>query len=94
MRCLGRLSLALVVSVLSLAGHARTAASYDSYRLLLAAAVKGSAVDYAQLTRDRSVLDAAVTSFNAPDVLAEPSWTRAERFAFWINAYNALARIG
>jgi hypothetical protein len=57
--------------------------------LLLDAAVKGPAVDYAQLTRDRSVLDTAVASFNTPDTRSEPSWTRGERFAFWINAYNA-----
>jgi hypothetical protein len=35
------------------------------------------------------MVEAAVASFNAPDTLSEPSWTRAERFAFWINAYNA-----
>jgi hypothetical protein len=89
MRHLGRLILVCVASVLSLAENARTAASDGAYRLLLGAAVTGSAVDYAQLTRDRSVLDTAVMSFHAPDTLSEPSWTRAERFAFWINAYNA-----
>ena len=86
---MSRLSLALLAAVLSLAGNAPTGASFDAYRLLLAAAVKGPSVDYAQLTRDRSVLDAALTSFNGPDTVAEPSWTGAERFAFWINAYNA-----
>jgi hypothetical protein len=89
MRHVGRVILVLMVWVPLLAETARTAASYDSYRLLLGAAVKGSAVDYAQLTRNRSALDAAVTSFNTPDTFSEPSWTRAERFAFWINAYNA-----
>jgi len=89
MRHLGRLILVLVVWVPLLADNARSGASFGPYQLLLGAAVKGSAVDYALLTRDRSVLDAAVASFNAPETLAESSWTRAERFAFWINAYNA-----
>lgn len=89
MRHPGRLCLVGVVSALCLAENARTAASFSSYRLLLGAAVKGSTIDYAQLKRDRSVLDTAVMSFNTPDTLSEPSWTLAERFAFWINAYNA-----
>src|SRR5438093_9188670 len=86
---LGRLSVGLVVSVLFLADNVRTGASFDPFRLLLAAPVNVAAVHYASLKRDRSTLDTAVASFNAPDTFSEPSWTRAERFAFWINAYNA-----
>lgn len=45
-------------------------------------------VDYAGLAKDRGGLDEYVESLSrAP---GEPEWTRSQRLAFWINAYNAL----
>jgi len=89
MDCLSRIAFALALLAGFRVEYGRPAVSFDLYQSLLRVAVKGSAVDYAQLTRDRPVLDSAVASFNAPETFAEPSWTRAERLAFWINAYNA-----
>jgi hypothetical protein len=47
---------------------------------------KDGGVDYAGLKKDRSDLDAYLASVAA----ASPaSWSKAEKTAFWINAYNA-----
>lgn len=86
---LGRIALLMGWLALCRAGDAWTAPSFGAYQSLLHVAVHGSTVDYEPLTRDRAIVEAAVASFNAPDTRSEPSWTRAERFAFWINAYNA-----
>ncbi|MBI3493946.1 MAG: DUF547 domain-containing protein [Acidobacteria bacterium] len=84
------LPVALVLSVIAVTGSAvPSPASFPAYESVLAAAVHGSTVDYKALKRDRRELDAALASFSAPDTLPEQSWTRDERFAFWINAYNA-----
>lgn len=62
---------------------------YASYARLLSAHVEGSRVDYAALEANRAALDAVVASFGAVSASEEAGWTRAERLAFWINAYNA-----
>jgi Protein of unknown function, DUF547 len=90
MRYLGCLALALGVSLVLRAERAPTTTLYRPYEALLGRAVKGSAVDYASLARDRSLVEAAVSSFNERDTASEGSWPRNERFAYWINAYNAL----
>jgi len=50
--------------------------------------VRPAGVDYAALQADRVILDRAVAVFASPAAGAEPRWTRDERLAFWINAYN------
>lgn len=62
---------------------------FDAYRALLQQYVRPPAVDYRSLKRDRARLDVVVQSFAAVDGAEERRWTRDERFAFWINAYNA-----
>ena len=81
--------LALGWFFLAFAGEASTTVSFRDYQALLSAGVRGSSVDYAQLARDRRLVERAVASFNAADTFSEASWTHTERFAFWINAYNA-----
>jgi hypothetical protein len=63
---------------------------YPHYAALLNAYVRGSRVDYAALHRDRVQLEGVIGEFAAPARTEELEWTRAQRMAFWINAYNAL----
>lgn len=63
--------------------------TYQIYSAILRAHVRGSAVDYAALKDERSRLDRATVEFDAPSARAEATWTREQRLAFWINAYNA-----
>jgi hypothetical protein len=45
-------------------------------------------VDYAALKADRSRLDRAVGELASAAARDEPRWSREQRMAFWINAYN------
>ena len=56
---------------------------------ILAEHVRGGGFDYGALTKDRADLDAYIELLVAvtPEKLA--SWERDQRYAFWINAYNA-----
>ncbi|MFT7679390.1 MAG: hypothetical protein ACI8QC_003391 [Planctomycetota bacterium] len=56
---------------------------------LLEAHVKGDRVDYKALDKQRSKLGAYLQSLSAVQPKAFEAWTREQRFAFWINAYNA-----
>lgn len=62
--------------------------TYAAYDRVLRSTVVPPRVNYAALTRDRSALDAAVATVNGAGTVDERSWSRAERIAFWINAYN------
>jgi hypothetical protein len=74
-------------------GAQRLAASFDHaysrYADVLRAFVRPPRVDYAALVKGRAALDAAVDVFAQPGAEEERAWTRDERLAFWINAYNA-----
>lgn len=61
---------------------------YEAYGRLLSDHVEGALVDYAALKKDRAALERLVASFDAPAAHDEPRWTRDQRMAFWINAYN------
>jgi hypothetical protein len=61
---------------------------YQTLAGVLSKHVKYPQVDYAALKADRGALDRAVVEFDAPVARGEPDWTREERLAFWINAYN------
>lgn len=63
---------------------------FATYAGLLRSAVHGPRVDYAALKSDRGRLDAVVATFASPTPAEEQGWTRQQRMAFWINAYNAL----
>jgi hypothetical protein len=62
---------------------------YTTLAGVLATHVKYPRVDYAALKADRVTLDRAVAQFDAPAARSEPEWSREQRLAFWINAYNA-----
>jgi hypothetical protein len=63
---------------------------YRSYATVLKAYVRGARVDYAALEADQASLDRVVAEFDSPEAQGEAGWTREQRMAFWINAYNAL----
>lgn len=63
---------------------------YTAYARVLARHVVPPLVDYAALQASRDALDQVVASFDLPPSHAETGWTRDQRLAFWINAYNAL----
>jgi hypothetical protein len=63
---------------------------YSGFAALLTTCVRGPRVDYAALHRNRAPLDRVTSEFAAPARAEELAWTRPQRLAFWINAYNAL----
>ncbi|MCC6989121.1 MAG: DUF547 domain-containing protein [Acidobacteria bacterium] len=70
----------------------RTAADFDhtyaDYGAILATHVSGSRVDYARLAASHTAFDEVVAAFGAVAAHDEAGWSRAERMAYWINAYN------
>ena len=62
--------------------------SYQSYAGLLASIVRGARVDYPALAARKKELDLVARELGSPSQEAERRWTRQERMAFWINAYN------
>lgn len=62
---------------------------YTTYGAVLARHVRPPLVDYAALKAGRAALDRAVAEFAAPAAADEAAWSREQRMAFWINAYNA-----
>lgn len=62
--------------------------TYAGYAALLGAFVQPPRVDYRALQADRGRLDRAVASFAASTTADARGWTRDQRMAFWINAYN------
>ncbi|MEO7133033.1 MAG: DUF547 domain-containing protein [Vicinamibacterales bacterium] len=63
---------------------------YAGYAEVLQAYVRGARVDYAALKGGRQRLDAVVAQLGRPTPDDERGWSRAQRMAFWINAYNVL----
>ncbi|MBI3047494.1 MAG: DUF547 domain-containing protein [Acidobacteria bacterium] len=62
---------------------------HRSWTAILAQYVSDGSVDYRGLAyRGRPVLDAYLSALSAASP-AESGWTREERLAFWMNAYNA-----
>ena len=64
--------------------------AYANYATALREHVKPPRVEYARLKADRASLDGAVAALDSEPARGESSWTRDQRMAFWINAYNAL----
>jgi hypothetical protein len=62
--------------------------TYQAYAKLLARHVQGDRVDYQGLAADRAALAEVASGFGAVEGAAERAWSRDERLAFWINAYN------
>jgi hypothetical protein len=63
--------------------------SYQSYGKLLTSIVQGARVDYQALVSRKQDLELIARQFGSPSEDVERGWTRQERLAFWINAYNA-----
>ena len=87
--CLAALLLALPCIALPVATESFDH-GYADYAQVLARHVQRSGVAYAALKADRGALDRVVAQFDAPEARGEAGWTREQRMAFWINAYNAL----
>jgi len=72
---------------------APAAAAFDHTHALwtevLAAHVAGDDFDYGALAKDRTQLDAYVGTLQAVTSSEVASWSEKQRFAFWINVYNA-----
>jgi hypothetical protein len=62
--------------------------SYQSYRALLSSVVRGPRVDYADLVSRKHDLALVARELASPTARIERGWSRTERLAFWINAYN------
>jgi hypothetical protein len=61
---------------------------YQSYGALLTPVVRDARVDYRVLVSRKRDLELVAREFGSPSEQAERGWTRQERIAFWINAYN------
>jgi hypothetical protein len=63
--------------------------SYAGWSEVLRTCVRDDGFDYAKLKQDRPKLDAVLAELKAvtPEELA--GWSEKQRFAFWINTYNA-----
>ncbi|MEO5896935.1 MAG: DUF547 domain-containing protein [Vicinamibacterales bacterium] len=84
----------VIAALLMWSAPGRSAGAFDhgfaSYGELLQSVVRGPLVDYAALKAGRDRLDSVVATLAAPRRSEEQTWSREQRMAFWINAYNAL----
>src|SRR4051794_11646568 len=86
----GRILLAIVAALLSISGPRASSFDHDytDYAGVLHHHLRGNRVDYAALRRGRAALDAVVAQFAEPGRDEVDGWSRDQRLAFWINAYN------
>jgi hypothetical protein len=81
-----------IVAAIAMSAASVTGASFDhgyaAYAAVLSTHVGPLHVDYAALKAVRQTLDWVGDGFNTPDTHTERTWTRDQRMAFWINAYN------
>jgi hypothetical protein len=87
--------IAVTIGVLVLAAASTVAAqpaafdhTYAAYGAVLAGYVSNGRVNYATLKAERAALDRVVTAFGAVTKADEGAWSRPQRLAYWINAYN------
>lgn len=62
---------------------------YAAWSAFLRAHVRGDRFDYGAAKKERKALDAFVASLESVDASTFERWEKAQRYAFWINAYNA-----
>lgn len=87
------------LALLVLCGAARASASatpqgafdhsHGAWSAVLGAHVRDGALDYAKLKGARAGFDAYLGALHAVTPEEAAGWSEAQRFAFWINAYNA-----
>ena len=87
--CLVGIGAALVAQSTGRTGADAFDHEYRAFAHVLETHVRYPRVDYAALKGNRTLLDRVTAEFDAPAAKGEPSWTREQRIAFWINAYNA-----
>lgn len=63
--------------------------SHAIWTEVLRACVRDGGFDYAKLKQDRTKLDAYLSTLRAVTPEALAGWNEKQRFAFWINTYNA-----
>ena len=63
--------------------------SHAKLTAVLESALSGGLVDYAGLRKDKAPLNAYLKDLEATTPAQHKAWTREQRYAFWINAYNA-----
>lgn len=62
---------------------------HAAWSTLLKACVRDGGFDYALLKQDRKAFDGYLKSLQAVTPAELAAWTKEQRFAFWINTYNA-----
>jgi len=62
---------------------------HEPWNAILARRVSGGDFEYAGLLKERAPLDAYIKSLEGVQLDAFAKLSRAEQFAFWVNAYNA-----
>jgi len=62
---------------------------HAAWSAVLKECVKGDGFDYARLAADRRELTAYLDALHAVTPAELAAWSEPQRFAFWINAYNA-----
>lgn len=84
------LSLLLLVFASPFAAAQKPAFDHDHAALtqVLAKHMRGDRVDYKALSKDRGTLDRYLSQLEAVKPAEFKGWTRDQKFAFWINAYN------
>ncbi|MFT5289961.1 MAG: hypothetical protein ACI82F_002032 [Planctomycetota bacterium] len=63
--------------------------THRRWNAILKLHVEGDRFDYAALAKERGELDAYLGELSAVERADLESWAKPQRFAFWINAYNA-----
>ena len=81
-------ALVVALSAVAILGASTFDHSYQSYGALLTPVVRGARVDYRVLVSRKRDLELVAREFGSPSDEAERGWTRQQRIAFWINAYN------
>lgn len=63
--------------------------NHAAWTEVLRAAVRDGGFDYALVKKDRAKFDGYLAALRAVTPAELAGWTKEQRFAFWINAYNA-----
>ena len=62
---------------------------HEAWTAILKTHVRGDRFDYAALKKDRAALDRYLRSLEAVTREQHDAWTREQRYAYWIDVYNA-----
>jgi hypothetical protein len=79
-----------VLFALVLAALPASAGMHEPWDTILKEYSRDGWVDYARLKDHRAPLDGYLAALRDTEAAVEQRWSRGDRLAFWINAYNAL----